>query len=110
MAASNPEKQGEYVNIYGIVFSGFYPEGQFWGDFGSPKVYHYNSDVRVEMQHGGERINDDYVRFRTAAIQYCGAAIRRFRVWILSIFPVCRITRSATRPSERQPNRSLRSL
>ncbi len=60
------EKQGEYVNIYGIVFSGSDHKVN-WGDFGSPKVYHYNSDVRVEMQHGGERINDDYVRFRTGS-------------------------------------------
>ncbi len=57
------EKQGEYTNIYGIVFSGP-SHGADWGDFGSPEVYHYNSDVRVQMQHGGERIDDDMVRYR----------------------------------------------
>ena len=58
------EKQGEYTNIYGIVFSSA-SHGADWGDFGVPTIYHYNSDVRVQMQHGGVRINDDYVRFRT---------------------------------------------
>lgn len=58
------EKQGEYQNIYGIVFSNA-SHGADWGDFGAPTVYHYNSDVRVQMQHGGTRIDDDYVRFRT---------------------------------------------
>ncbi|MEZ4714886.1 MAG: Ig-like domain-containing protein [Caldilineaceae bacterium] len=58
------EKQGEYTNIYGIVFSSA-SHGADWGDFGAPTIYHYNSDVRVQMQHGGARISDDYVRFRT---------------------------------------------
>ena len=56
------EKQGEYTNIYGIVFSSS-SHGTDWGDLGSPEVYHYNSDVHVELFHPGERVDEDFIRF-----------------------------------------------
>ena len=56
------QKQGEYSDIYGIVFSSS-SHGTDWGDLGSPDVYHYNSDIRVELFHPGERVDEDYIRF-----------------------------------------------
>ncbi|MEX1020041.1 MAG: Ig-like domain-containing protein [Litorilinea sp.] len=52
-----------YMNIYGIVLPGSLSEYTIpnWGDIGAPRVYHYNSDVFIEMTHPGTRINTEEI-------------------------------------------------
>jgi hypothetical protein len=48
-----------YVNVYGIALPVTLSRYTVphWGDIGSPRVFHYNTDVMIELTHPGTRID-----------------------------------------------------
>ena len=60
------QKLGEFQDIYGIVFSSS-SHGTNWGGLGTPSIYHYNSDVRIQATHSGQRMDDETIQFRPGA-------------------------------------------
>lgn len=54
---------GYYSNVYGIPLPIRLSEFAVphWGDIGAPKVFHYNSDVEIEMTFPGKRISPELI-------------------------------------------------
>ncbi|MCB0047058.1 MAG: hypothetical protein KDD92_16660 [Caldilineaceae bacterium] len=59
------EISADYSNIYFVVNPLFSAASwpSTWGDLGVPDLYHFNADVTVVMDHPGDRISRDAVRF-----------------------------------------------
>ncbi|MBV7334335.1 hypothetical protein KFU94_40090 [Chloroflexi bacterium TSY] len=60
---------GEYSNIMGITLPFLSPASQasYWGDVGKPGIKHFNSDVLIALEHGGERLDKNKVEFQTGS-------------------------------------------
>ena len=59
-----PRINGEYSNIYGFPFplDNNITFGPRWGELGTPVTFHWNTDVRISVDHDGEE-SGSYLRF-----------------------------------------------